>query len=74
MLVFVVAAVVVAVVVTAIVLRETLRGVAFCPRRESMVEIVGGRCRDREGAACANAPAGCENECLPVSHLARRAS
>ena len=74
MLVFVVAAVLVAVVVAALVLRETLRGIAFCPRRESMVEIVGGRCRDREGAACVNAPAGCENECVMPSELARRAS
>ena len=74
MIVFVVTSVLVALVIVAIALRESLRSLAFCPRRETIVDIVGGRCALREAGVCANAPSGCENECIMVSDLAARAS
>jgi hypothetical protein len=74
MIVFIVTAVLVALVIVAIALRESLRSLAFCPKRETIVDIVGGRCALRGGDVCANAPLGCENECIMVSDLATRAS
>jgi hypothetical protein len=74
MLIFVITAVLVALVVVAITLRDSLRSLAFCPKRETIVDIIDGRCALRGGDVCANAPLGCENECLRVSDLAARAS
>ena len=74
MVIFVITAVLVALVVVAITLRESFRSLAFCPKRETIVDIVDGRCALRGGDVCANAPLGCENECIMVSDLAARAS
>jgi hypothetical protein len=74
MIPLIVAAVLVALVIVAITLRAGLRSVAFCPRRESVVEIVDGRCTWRAGDVCASAPLGCEHECVMLSDLAERAS
>lgn len=73
MLVFVVAAVLVALVLTALVVRDKVNSMALCPRRQSVVEIVDGRCRYRTGDVCALAPLGCERECIPLGHLVARA-
>lgn len=74
MIIFVITAVLVALVFVAIALRESLRSVAFCPKREAIVDIVDGRCALRGGDVCANAPLGCEHECILVSDLAARVS
>jgi hypothetical protein len=74
MITFVITAVLIALVLVAIALRESLRSLAFCPKRETIVDIVDGRCALRGGDVCANAPLGCENECIMVSDLAARAS
>jgi hypothetical protein len=74
MITFVITAVLIALVLVAIALRESLRSLAFCPKRETIVDIVDGRCALRGGDVCANAPLGCEKECIMVSDLAARAS
>jgi hypothetical protein len=63
-----------ALVIAALTLRASLRSVAFCPRRETVVEITDGRCTYRAGDVCANAPLGCERECVMLGDLAERAS
>jgi hypothetical protein len=72
MTVFAVAFVLTALVVAVILVSATFRDAAFCPRREAMVDIVGGRCAYR-AATCANAPLGCERECIKLSDFAARA-
>ena len=72
MIVFIVAFVLTALVVAVILLSVTVRDTAFCPRREALVEIVDGRCQYR-ATTCANAPIGCERECIKLSEYAARA-
>ena len=69
-----VAAVLVVLILVALTLRASLRTIAFCPKRESVVDIIDGRCALRGGDICANAPLGCEHECVMLSDLAARAS
>jgi hypothetical protein len=73
MIVFAVAFVLTALVVAVILVSSTFRDSAFCPRRESLVDIVDGRCAFR-ATTCANAPLGCERECSKLSDFAARAS
>lgn len=73
MIVFAVAFVLTALVVAVILISVTFRDAAFCPRRETMVDIVGGRCAHR-ATTCANAPLGCERECIKLSTFTARAS
>ena len=72
MIVFAVACVLTALVVAVILISVTFRDTAFCPRRETMIDIVDGRCAYR-ATTCANAPLGCERECIKVSDFAARA-
>jgi hypothetical protein len=53
------------VIVVSVVVRDT----AFCRRRDAFVRIVGGRCEHR-ATTCANAPAGCEGECVTLAQSA----
>jgi hypothetical protein len=69
-----VAAALLVLVIAALTLRASLCSVAFCPRRESVVRIEDGRCTHRAGDVCANAPLGCEHDCVMLSDLAERAS
>lgn len=73
MIVFAVAFVLIALVVAVILVSATLRNSAFCPRRESLVDIVHGRCALRT-TTCANAPLGCERECITLGDFAPRTS
>ncbi len=72
MIVLIIAFVLTALVVAVILVSVTFRDTAFCPRREALVEIVNGRCQFRE-TTCANAPLGCERECVKLSDFAARA-
>jgi hypothetical protein len=74
MIVFAVAFVVTALVLAVIVIGTKFRDSAFCPRRESMVEIVEGQCEYRVSGICANAPPGCERDCVKLSDFAARAA
>jgi hypothetical protein len=73
MVVFAVAFVVTAVVIAVILLGMKFRDTAFCPRRESLVDIVDGRCQYRD-TTCTDAPAGCERQCITVDDFASRAA
>ena len=72
MVVFAVAFVLTALVIAVIFVSVTFRDSAFCPRRETLVDIVGGRCAFR-ATTCANAPPGCERECITLSDFTARA-
>jgi hypothetical protein len=72
MVVFAVAFVLTALVVTVILVSAAFRDSAFCRRRETLVDIVGGRCAFR-ATTCANAPVGCERECIKLSDFTARA-
>lgn len=72
MTVLIVAFVVTALVLAVVILGSKFRDAAFCPRRETLVEIVDGRCEYR-ASTCANAPFGCERECIKLSDVAARA-
>jgi len=72
MIVFAVAFVLTALVVAVLLVSVNYRDTAFCPRRETMVDIVDGRCAYR-ATSCANAPLGCERECIKLSDFAARA-
>lgn len=74
MIVFAVALVVSVVVLAVAILGETFRGSAFCPKRETAIELVDGRCEFRATAACANATSRCERECIKLRDLAARAT
>jgi hypothetical protein len=63
-----------AVVLAVAILGGRFRVSAFCSRRKTMVDIVEGRCEYRATAACANAPSGCERECIERCDLAARAA
>ena len=66
MIVFAVAFVLTALVVAA------FRDSAFCPRRETLVDMLDGRCALR-ATTCAKAPLGCERECITLSNFTARA-
>lgn len=72
MIVFAVALVLTGLVVAVILVSAAFRDTAFCPRREALVEIVEGRCRERE--TCPAAPLGCERACIKLSDFAARAA
>lgn len=72
MIVFAVAFVLTALVIAVILVSVTFRDTALCPRRETMVDIVDGRCAYRT-TTCANAPLGCERECIKLSDFGARA-
>lgn len=72
MMVFAVAFVLTTVVVALILVSVTFRDAAFCPRRETLVDIVDGRCAFR-ATVCANAPLGCERACIKLSNFTARA-
>lgn len=72
MIVFAVAFVLTALVIAVIFASVTYRDTALCPRRETLVEIVDGRCAYR-ATTCTNAPLGCERECIKLSDFAARA-
>jgi hypothetical protein len=72
MIVFAVAFVLTALVVAVIAVSATFRNSAFCPRRETLVDMLDGRCALR-ATTCANAPLGCERECIKLSNFAARA-
>lgn len=72
MLIFAIAFVVTAVVLAVAILGRTFQAFVFCPKRESVVEIVDGRCEFRATESCANAPAGCERECIKLGNFAAR--
>jgi hypothetical protein len=74
MIIVAVAFVVTAVVLAVVILGDKFRDSAFCPKRETVVEIVDGRCEFRATAACANAPLGCERECIKLGDFATRAA
>jgi len=74
MLIFAIAFVVTAVVLAVAILGRTFRVSAFCPKRESVVDIVDGRCEFRATGACANAPSGCERECIELGDFTARAA
>jgi hypothetical protein len=71
MIVFAVALVLTALVVTVVLVSVAFRDTAFCPRREALVDIVDGRCRQR-ATTCADAPIGCERDCITVGQFAAR--
>jgi hypothetical protein len=73
MIVLAVASVLIALVVAVILVNATLRDMVFCPRRESLVDIVHGQCALR-ATTCANAPLGCERECITLGDFAARTS
>ena len=66
MIEFLVGLVLTALVAVAIVVSVIVRETAFCRRRETFVRIIDGRCEHR-ATTCANAPAGCERECVSFS-------
>ena len=72
MVVFAVAFVLTALVVAVILVSATFRDSAVCRRRETLVDIVDGRCAFR-ATTCANAPLGCERECIKLSDFTARA-
>ena len=72
MIVFVVAFVLTALVIAVILVSVTFQNSAFCRRRETLVEIVNGQCVYR-ATTCANAPLGCERECIKLSDFSARA-
>jgi hypothetical protein len=72
MMVFAVAFVLTALAVTVILVSVTFRHTAFCPRRETLVDIVDGRCTYR-ATTCPDAPVGCERECIKLGDFAGRA-
>jgi hypothetical protein len=73
MIIFAVAFLLAALVVSVILVSVTFRDAAFCPRRETLVDIVNGRCRVR-GTTCAHAPIDCERDCIKLADFAARAS
>jgi CDP-diacylglycerol pyrophosphatase len=72
MMVFAVAFVLTALVVAVLLVSVIFRDAAYCPRRETLVDIVQGRCAFR-ATTCANAPLGCERECIKLSNFTARA-
>jgi hypothetical protein len=74
MIIVAISFVVSAVVLVVAILGGRFRVSAFCPKRETMVDIVEGRCEYRATGACANAPVGCERECIERPDVAARAA
>jgi hypothetical protein len=72
MIVFAAAFVLIALVVAVLLISVSFRDAALCPRRETLVDIVDGRCAYR-ATTCANAPLGCERECIKLSDFSARA-
>ncbi len=66
---FLVGLVLTTLVAVVIVASTVFRDTVFCRRRDRFVRIVGGRCEYR-ATLCANAPAGCEGECVKLSQSA----